>query len=208
VVDRAFQENIWALLTKHPNVSVGRDRSFNGLPLSDIESTYAGVSECVTVTTYRETESPGPIRDDRVAAPVVPETRAVSEDAVAGSETNARFSEPTLDRVVADSSEHDGVGFPQRHQPRLQNRNGQTRFTGALNSAKPSDFMPSAGDLVAGEKVRKSRRKTTTTAMPAAVLASYFAVMAAQTYSMVLVLTHLSIRIIYQMINGTVRDVR
>jgi hypothetical protein len=81
VVDRAFQEDIWALLTKHPDVSVGRDRSFNGLPLSDIESTYAGARECVAVTIYRETESPGPIRDDRAVALVVPETGAVSEDA-------------------------------------------------------------------------------------------------------------------------------
>ena len=146
VVDRAFQEDIWALLTKHPNVSVGRDRSFNGLPLSDIESTYAGTSECVTVTVYRKTESPGSIRDDRAGGPVVPETRAVSEDAVAGSETNAKVSHQTLDRVVADGSEHDGLGFTV-----LQNRNGQTSLTDARNSAKPSDFRPTAGDLVAGE---------------------------------------------------------
>lgn len=152
VVDRAFQEDIWALLTKHPNVSVGRDRSFNDLPLSDIESTYASVSECVTVTAYRKTESTEPIRDDRAVAPVVPVTRAVSEDAAAGSETNAKISDQTLDRVVADSPEHDGFGFTRRHQPALQNRNGQTGLTDALNSAKPSDLNPSSGDLMAGEK--------------------------------------------------------
>jgi hypothetical protein len=152
VVDRALQEDIWALLTKHPNVSVGRDRSFNGLPLSDIESTYASAHECVTVSAYKETESTGPIRDDRAVAPVVSETRAVSEDAVAGSGTNAKVSDQTLDRVAADSSEHDGFGLPRRHQQVLQNRYGQTSLTDALNSAKASNFKPSAADLVASEK--------------------------------------------------------
>jgi hypothetical protein len=143
VVDRSFQEDIWALLTKHPNVSVGRDRSFNSLPLSDIESTYASVSECVTVTVYR---------DDRAVAPVVPETRAVSENAVTGGETHTKVGDQTLDRVVADGAEHGGFGFTRRRRPVRQNRNGQTSLTDALNSAKLSDFEPSSGDLVAGEK--------------------------------------------------------
>jgi len=146
VVDRAFQEDIWAILTKHPNVSVGRNRSFNGLPLSDIESTYASVSEGVTVTAYREIESAGPIRDDRAVTPVVPETRAVSENAVTGGETHTKVGDQTLDRVVADGAEHGGFGFTRRRRPVRQNRNGQTSLTDALNSAKLSDFEPSSGD--------------------------------------------------------------
>lgn len=153
VVDRVFQEDIWALLTKHPNVSVGRDRSLNGLPLSDIESTYASARECVTVSAYKEAGSTEPIRDDRAVAPVVSETRAVSENAVAGSGTNAKVSDQTLDRAVADSSEHGGFGFSRRHQQVLQNRYGQTSLTDALNSAKPSGLKPSAADLVAGETI-------------------------------------------------------
>ncbi|RHZ44183.1 putative TFIIIC transcription initiation factor complex subunits Tfc3 [Aspergillus thermomutatus] len=36
-VDRPFQEKVWSWLTRHPEVSVGRDRESNHLPLNDAE---------------------------------------------------------------------------------------------------------------------------------------------------------------------------
>ena len=43
-IDRAFQEKVWGWLAKHPDVSVGKDRSGNKLTLTEVESRNARLS--------------------------------------------------------------------------------------------------------------------------------------------------------------------
>ncbi|KAF7588591.1 hypothetical protein BBP40_005476 [Aspergillus hancockii] len=42
-IDRPFQEKVWSWLTKNPEVSVGKDREYNALSLSDLERRTSGV---------------------------------------------------------------------------------------------------------------------------------------------------------------------
>lgn len=149
-IDRRFQEQTWTLLTKHPSIFVGRDRLFNRLPLSDIEATYAIDPERVRVYACKKlgsTES----ADDSAEARLVRETPAVVEDLVVKDGMIPLTSGVALHELAANNSAPDEFGFPRRQQPTLQYRNGQTSITDALKAANPSDFKPSAGDLVAVE---------------------------------------------------------
>jgi hypothetical protein len=150
IIDRNFQEQVWALLTQHPDVFVRRDRTFNSLPLSDIEATSAVDRERVRV--YAQTSGSTELTDDQAEAHVAQETPAVFEDAVLGDGIAPRTSGKALHDVVAKNSDRDEFGFPRRKQPTLQYRNGQASLEDGLKAANPSDFKPSAGDLVAVEK--------------------------------------------------------
>lgn len=48
-VDRAFQEQVWRWLTKHPDVLVGRDGKDNKMSLSAVEAQYRNVQTAVTL---------------------------------------------------------------------------------------------------------------------------------------------------------------
>ncbi|ERF73043.1 hypothetical protein EPUS_08607 [Endocarpon pusillum Z07020] len=53
-VDRAFQEQVWRWLTKHPDVLVGRDGKGNKMSLSAVEAQYRNVQTPVTLEATKD----------------------------------------------------------------------------------------------------------------------------------------------------------
>ena len=150
-IDRSFQEQIWSLLTKHPNVSVGKERTFNHLPLSDIEATHSNARGLVTVSAQRKSGSTDPA-DGRANADLPRADPASIEGEVSGTTIASQVRDDALHTSIAEFPERDESGFPRTQQPTLQNRDGQANLANAPNAANLSGFNPPAGDLVALEK--------------------------------------------------------
>ncbi|GAD97524.1 TFIIIC transcription initiation factor complex subunits Tfc3 [Paecilomyces variotii No. 5] len=66
VINRAFQEKVWSWLTRNPEVSIGKDRQWNHLTLTEVEERLSGGS------TTNEQDAP------TVDSPVAPDTEAKS----------------------------------------------------------------------------------------------------------------------------------
>ena len=149
--NRPFQEKIWASLTKHPNVSVGKEKTFNSLPLSDIEAIYYSGRETVTVSVHRTSKATQQ-RDGGLDACLLRGKSVSVEDAVSGTGPASHARGEERYTSVAKIPERDEFGFARRQQPALQYRDGRVNLADALKAANPSGFEPAAGDLVAVEK--------------------------------------------------------
>lgn len=65
-IDRAFQEQVWRWLTRHPDVLVGRDRQGNHMSLSTVEAQYLPKPVIVAADVTKDTPSATSLLDPTV----------------------------------------------------------------------------------------------------------------------------------------------
>ena len=127
---------------------MGKERTFNHLPFSDIEATHSTGREPVTVSAQRTTDP----ADGGANADLPRGDPASIKGAVSGTTIASQVSGDALHESIARFPERGEFGFLRTQQPTLQYRDGQANLADALEAANPSSFNPLAGNLVALEK--------------------------------------------------------
>lgn len=165
-VDRAFRENVWKWLTRHPDVYVGRNREGNQLTLEEAETSSAprgieqGAHHALSDSQQKRSRNTG---FDKFAPSVQAEqtftTDAKGKEAVAGTLRNGDQTNPTTARTQAPLDDADSATSQSKVSKTLRVHVSEERIWYAVAGHTPDSNRVQRMDFILLSIIAANRGK-------------------------------------------------